>query len=117
MDEKKVTVCFYESDNENKPVKEWLQNLDKKDRVIIGKDIKTIEYSFPVGMPLCKVLKSSDKLYEVRSDISDKRKVRVLFTITSGCMVLLHAFIKKQQTTPKQEIDLALKRKKKIKLL
>jgi phage-related protein len=51
----------------------------------------------------------------VRSNISDGRIARVIFTIMSEYMILLNGFIKKTQKTPKSEIDLALNRKKEIK--
>jgi phage-related protein len=62
----------------------------------------------PVSRPL------GNKLYEVRSSISDKRIARVIFTIIDNYMVLLNGFVKKTQQTPKEEIDLALKRMKEI---
>lgn len=109
---KKITALFYENTNGKKPVREWLYTLDEEDRKTIGKDIKTVEYGWPIGMPVCRKLES--KLYEVRSDISDKKIARVIFTVIDEYMVLLHGFIKKTQKTPKQEIDLALKRRKDI---
>ena len=109
---KKITSLFYENSNGKKPVREWLLSLDKADRKTIGEDIKTVEYGFPIGMPICRKLGS--KLYEVRSNISDKRIARVIFTVMSDYMVLLHGFIKKDQKTPKSEINLAEKRKKEI---
>ncbi len=109
---KKITSLFYENSNGKKPVREWLLSLDKADRKTIGEDIKTVEYGFPIGMPICRKLGS--KLYEVRSNISDKRIARVIFTVMSDYMVLLNGFIKKDQKTPKSEINLAEKRKKEI---
>ncbi|MBS9782805.1 MAG: type II toxin-antitoxin system RelE/ParE family toxin [Arcobacter sp.] len=110
---KKITVLFYENSNTKKPVQEWLYSLSKDDRKIIGEDIKKVEYGFPIGMPTCRKLES--KLYEVRSNISDGRIARVIFTVISDYMILLNGFTKKTQKTPKAEIDLALKRKKDIK--
>ena len=109
---KKITSLFYENSNNKKPVREWLLSLDKADRKIIGEDIKTVEYGFPIGMPVCRKL--GIKLYEVRSNISDKRIARVIFTVMSNYMILLHGFIKKDQKTPKNDIKLAEKRKKEI---
>lgn len=109
---KKITAIFYENINGNKPVREWLLYLNKYDRKIIGEDIKTVEYGFPIGMPICRKLDS--KIYEVRSDISDKRIARVIFTVMSDYMILLNGFIKKEQKTPKSELALAIKRKKDI---
>ncbi len=40
------------------------------------------------------------------------RIARVIFCVVDEQMVLLHAFIKKSQKTPKQDLDLALKRMK-----
>jgi phage-related protein len=110
---KKITALFFENENGKKPVQEWLHSLDKDDRKKIGEDIKTVEYGFPIGMPVCRKLEG--KLYEVRSNISDGRIARVIFIVMSEYMILLSGFIKKSQKTPKNEIDLALKRVKEIK--
>jgi phage-related protein len=111
--DKRISATFYKTPAGNEPVREWLKELDKDDRRIIGEDIKTVEEGWPVGMPVAKKLDT--KLYEVRSNISDKRIARVLFTIVGNLMVLLSGFIKKTQTTPKSEIDLAKQRMKEIK--
>ncbi len=110
---KKITVLFYRTGAGNEPVREWLLTLDKEDKQTIGVDIKTVEYGWPIGMPVSRPLGKG--LYEVRSNISHKRIARVIFTIVDNYMILLHGFIKKTQKTPKEEIALALKRLKDIK--
>ncbi|MEA1920378.1 MAG: type II toxin-antitoxin system RelE/ParE family toxin [Campylobacterota bacterium] len=110
--DKKIKVVFYKTASGNEPVREWLKSLDAEDRLIIGSDIKTVEYGWPIGMPVSRPL--GNKLYEVRSSITNKRIARVLFTIIDNYMVLLSGFIKKTQQTPKEEIDLAIKRMKEI---
>jgi phage-related protein len=85
---------------------------DKEDKKRIGVDLKTAEFGWPIGMPVCKPLGKG--IYEVRSNLTQGRIARVLFCITGSHMVLLHAFIKKTQRTPSHEIDLALKRKKEL---
>ena len=110
---KKINVVFYKTPAGNEPVREWLLSLDVEDKKVIGADIKTVEYGWPVGMPVSKSL--GNGLYEVRSNISNKRIARVIFTIIDSYMVLLNGFIKKTQKTPQNEIDLALKRAKDIK--
>lgn len=109
---KRVKAVFYESGSGNEPVREWLLSLDREDRRIIGEDIATVEFGYPIGMPVCRSL--GNGLYEVRSDISDGKIARVIFVVKRGYMVLLHGFIKKTQKTPKQDIDLAAKRAKEI---
>lgn len=61
-------------------------------------------------MPLVRSL--GDGLWEVRSDLTGGTIARVIFAVEHGSMVLLHAFLKKAQKTPKQDLDLALQRKK-----
>ena len=109
---KRVKAVFYESGSGNEPVREWLLGLDREDRRIIGEDIATVEFGYPIGMPVCRSLENG--LYEVRSDISDGKIARVIFIVKRGYMVLLHGFIKKTQKTPKQDVDLAAKRAKEI---
>ena len=112
-DLKKLTALFYATLSGKEPVREWLLGLNDGDRKIIGDDIRTAEFAWPIGMPLCKPMGSG--LWEIRSDISDKRIARVLFSPIEGHMVLLHGFIKKAKKTPKPDLDLAVKRMKEAK--
>ncbi|HYS91348.1 MAG TPA: type II toxin-antitoxin system RelE/ParE family toxin [Bradyrhizobium sp.] len=68
-----------------------------------------MEFSWPVGMPLCRALGKG--LWEVRSELAQGRIARVLFCIHQGQMVLLHAF-KKTQKMPDADRDLGRKRMK-----
>ena len=96
-----IDVQFYKSDAGSIPVKEWLKKL-------IGDDIRTIEFGWPIGMPL--VGKIGTGLWEVRSNLSNNRISRVLFTVYSDMMILLHAFIKKTSKTPKNDLKTAKRR-------
>jgi len=109
---KRLPAAFYCLSSGREPVREWLKALGDDDRKIIGEDIKDVEFSWPIGMPLCRPLGRG--LWEVRSEITQGRIARVLFCIHDGRMVLLHAFIKKTQKTPDADIELATKRKKEI---
>jgi hypothetical protein len=51
---KKVAVYFYRTDSGNEPVRKWLKSLEAVDRKIIGDDLQTLEYDWPIGMPLIK---------------------------------------------------------------
>ena len=75
----------------------------------IGKDILAVQFAWPVGKPLVDNL--GDGVCEVRSRLSN-RIARTLFAVVDEEIVLLHGFIKKQQRTPSDELDLAKKRKK-----
>ena len=110
---KKLPAVFFATKTGNEPVREWLKSLDEDSRQIIGEDLATAEFGWPLGMPICKKL--GQGLYEIRSDITNRRIARVLFSPIDGEMVLLHGFIKKAQKTPKPDLDLAVKRMKEYK--
>jgi phage-related protein len=90
-------------------VREWLKSLDLEDRKAIGEDIKDVEFSWPIGMPLVRSL--GNDLWEVRSSLQRGRIARVIFCVELGNMVLLHGFMKKTRKTPAQDIALALRRR------
>lgn len=112
MEDKRIPAKFYRTEAGNEPVREWLKQLAPESRKVIGIDIKTVEYGWPIGMPTCRSMGKG--LYEVRSNLPDGTIARVLFCIYQEKMLLLHGFIKKTQKTPKQELDLALTRKKNL---
>ena len=105
-----IPALFYRTAAGNEPVREWLKGLDAEGRRIIGTDIRTVEFGWPVGMPVCRPM--GDGLFEVRSTITRKRIARVLFCIHGGNLVLLHGFVKKTPKTPDTDLKLALKRKR-----
>ncbi len=107
---KRLPAVFYRTDRGREPVREWLKGLDPEDRKAIGEDIKDVEFSWPIGMPLVRSM--GNGLWEVRSSLPLGRIARVLFCVDEESMILLHGFIKKSQKTPKVEVDLALKRMK-----
>ena len=88
-------------------MREWLKGLPlPEDRKRIGEDIKTVEFGWPIGMPVCKAL--GDGICEVRTRLRQNRIARVLFYVDKKSrMVLLHGFIKKTQKTPAEDLGLA----------
>ena len=110
---KRIKVKFFKSELGTEPVRDWLLDLSKEDKLIIGSDIKTVEYGWPIGMPVCKPLGSG--LYEVRSTLTQGRLARIIFCIDQDRMILLHAFIKKSQKTPEKELALSKARRKELK--
>jgi phage-related protein len=107
-----LNVNFYRSDSGREPVREWLNSLTKEEKRIIGEDIKTAQFGWPIGMPLIKAL--GQGLYEVRSNLGN-RISRVIFFVESGRMILLHGFIKKDQKIHMKDLEVALKRYAKVK--
>ncbi|GJQ57412.1 MAG: type II toxin-antitoxin system RelE/ParE family toxin [Candidatus Scalindua sp. AMX11] len=109
---KRIAVRFYCADSGNEPVRKWLKSLAPEDRKDIGVDLQTLEFSWPIGMPLCRSLSSHKGLWEVRSNLTSGKIARVLFCVRRNELILLHGFIKKTQKTPDQAITIAVKRMK-----
>jgi hypothetical protein len=53
---KKIAAAFYRTAAGTEPVRDWLRALPPEDRREIGQDIATVEYGWPVGMPVCRPL-------------------------------------------------------------
>ena len=102
-----LRVVFYRTEAGNEPVRQWLKSLEQEDCKIIGHDIKTAQYGWPLGMPLIRKLEPD--LWEVRSRIGHGI-ARTIFTVGEGMMVLLHGFVKKSQKTPSEDLRTARQR-------
>ncbi len=113
--EPKLRAVFFRTDPGNEPVREWLGGLDTEDERRIDADIVVVADHWPsvLRTSLVKKLRGESNLWEIRTRISDgKRIARVLFTIESGEIILLHGFIKKSQKTPRKDLRIAQKRSK-----
>ena len=106
-----IPVLFFQLDSGREPVREWLKNLSRDDRKTIGEDIKTLQFGWPIGMPLARKIGSD--LWELRSTLSFGI-ARTFFTIYQNKIVLLHGFVKKTQKTPQNELAKAKRRLTKL---
>ena len=89
-------------------MREWLKDLPKDEGRIIGEDIMTVQFRWPLGMPLVDHLGSG--IWEIRSRLPN-RIARTLFFVHEGEIILLHGCIKKTKKTPNEDRALALRRK------
>ena len=105
----RLKVAFYKTNSGEEPVRKWLQDLEKEEKKAIGEDIKTVQFGWPLGMPVVRKLEKD--LWEVRVSLMD-RIARVLFTVKEDTMILLHGFIKKSKKTPANDLKLAKQRLK-----
>lgn len=107
----RLTVYFYRETSGSEPVRDWLKSLPDNEKREIGIDIKTVQFGWPLGMPVVDFIERD--IWEVRSRLST-RIARVLFTLDGSKMILLHGFIKKDRKTSKPDLDLARQRLKKL---
>src|SRR5579863_5719248 len=94
---KRLEAIFFKTELGTEPVREWLKTLLKTDKKTIGEDIKTVQFGWPLGMPLVDSL--GHGLWEVRTKLSGGRISRIIFFMDSNTMVLVNGFIKKTKKT------------------
>lgn len=110
-----IPIKFYRTVANNEPVREWLKELNRVERKIIGDDLQTIQLGWTsglIGEPLVKSFKNG--LFETRSSLPSRRIARIFFCIHDRTIVLLHGFIKKTQKTTHTNKTLAEKRQKEV---
>lgn len=107
---KRLKAVFFRTENNVEPVRAWLKELTKTDKKTIGEDIKTVEWGWPLGMPLVDSLGSG--LWEIRVNLKGGRIARIIFFCSANEMILVNGFIKKTKKMPQRELNLAIKRKK-----
>lgn len=111
MSKPKLTIPFFRSAQGREPVRDWLKGLNDQARKAIGDDIRTVQFGWPLGMPLVEKLEKD--LWEVRVDLPDGI-ARVLFTIHEDEAILLHGFVKKSRKIPKDDLETARRRRRLI---
>jgi phage-related protein len=104
------TVVFFAKPSGHEPARDFLRGLDREDRLVVGTDLATVQYGFPIGMPVCRPL--GDGLYEVRSTLPSRREARLLFFQEGRDLIVVSGFIKKAQATPAAELRTARERRR-----
>lgn len=103
---KRIPAIFFRTAAGRETVRDWLRTLPVADRKAIGDDIRTVEFGWPLGMPLVRPLGSG--LHEIRTRLPSRRIARTIFFVSDrGFLVLLHGFIKKTQKLAPADLALA----------
>jgi phage-related protein len=108
------TVQFYESRKGQEPVKDFLENLTRKEKVKIFKYVALLEEKKPAELSCDSHYKNLSRypgLWEVRVDFGRNGYRIFYFYHDEDTVVLLHAFKKKTNETPSEELAIALKNK------
>src|SRR3972149_3160571 len=105
----KWEIIYYETRQDNSPIRNFIQNLDAKTRNKIADVLDLLEeFGILVGPPHSKKV-SSTPLWELRILGSDN--IRIFYVaIVNRRFLLLHAFLKKKQKIDKKDIRTALDR-------
>lgn len=100
-------IVAFESLRGEKPIEEFLQNLESKAQSKMIQLVDLLASHGPyLGMPYAK--KITRNIYELRA--RGREEVRVFYGFKGQAIYLLHGFRKKTQKTPQKEIDIATKR-------
>lgn len=104
-------VVFYKDKRGRNPVWEFIFGLSKKHQAKIVRAFDLLkEFGLTLGTPHIRSIGGHRKLWELRVQVA-KNAYRVLyFAHTGQRFVMLHAFLKKTQKTPRQEIAIAEER-------
>lgn len=103
-------VQFYENENGQRPVEEFVSNLDEKMQAKFVGLLEVLEEKGPtLREPYSKHLK--DGIFEIRCQVGNNLS-RVLYFFYYGKKIILtNGFVKKTQKTPASELRLAKKRR------
>lgn len=105
------TVLFYEDIKGNKPVEEFLLQLDKKKRAkLLGLLEILQENGHQLREPYSKHL--VDGIFELRGKSGSNISRVLYFFYDNGEIILTNGFVKKTQKAPRREIETAKKRRK-----
>ena len=110
-----MKIKFYLKTSGRNPVKEFLTECSQELRSDFFDAVNLLASGHRLSMPLSRNLASIHSgLHELR--LKDRNgQVRVFYFIKKGdAIYMLHAFKKKTQELPKNEIELALRRIKEI---
>lgn len=111
MSLKRVEAVFYRTESGSDLVREWIKALPREDRKVIGDGLRSLEFRWPVGMPLSRPLGGG--LHELRCRLPSDRIARLIFFVSADEeLVVLHGFIKKTRATPTGELEKARSRKR-----
>jgi phage-related protein len=110
----KVQVIFFKRSDDTVPMKDWLDNLQAKDRRKCLERIERLRnQGHELNRPFAAYLK--DDIYELRVKCGNVNYRMLYFFYERSAVVIFHGLVKKTQRVPSQDIDRALERKAEFK--
>lgn len=106
----KYKVYFFKTGQGSEPVREWLQKLEKSERVRLGQAIQGLQVNGPM-LPMPYACPLGRGLYELRERIA-KIRYRIFYGFDGERLVILLHVATKNQRTIQTDIVLARKRLK-----
>ena len=108
-----MKVSFYETTSGRSPIESFIKRLPKADQARFVDVFDGIE-KYGLGCPRVQFRQLRGKLWEVKFN-SPSGGYRIAYVVVeSKTMVWLHAFKKKTQKTPTEDLEIAEKRMKEV---
>lgn len=109
-------IVYYENNLGRKPVEEFLLELKKANNPLAAQAFRGLDKLKSRNYhkePLSKHIEPGLRELRVKAESGI---LRIIYTFDKGrVIILLHAFVKKQQKTPTKELEIARKRLKELK--
>ena len=109
----RYVIELYENDNGKAPILDYILDLTPKQQAKVYRIVNLLEkYGHELRFPFVEKIKGRnyDGLWELRIQFGSDIFRIFYFVYTKNVAVFLHGFTKKQQKTPKKELDLAYNR-------
>lgn len=102
-------VIYYTTTKGKNPTEEFLDSLQKQDKVKIFRILQYIEiYGLISALPHAKKI-TGTSLWEIR--VLGKTGIRIMYaTLYENSILLVHGFLKKKQKAPAKEVRIAINR-------
>ena len=105
------TVNFYRTESGKSPVEDFLDSLSGKQAQKVIWVLRLVEELDVVPRQYLKKLVNTDDIWEVRVQFGGNIFRLLGFFDGTALMILTNGFAKKSQKTPRQDIELATRRK------
>jgi phage-related protein len=105
------TINFYRTTTGDCPVEEFLDSLSSKQAQKVAWVLRLIEELELVPSQYFEKLVNTEDIWEVRVQFGGDIFRLLGFFASSSVLILTNGFAKKSQKTPRQEIELATRRK------
>lgn len=105
------TINFYRTETGDCPIEEFLDSLPSKQAQKVAWVLRLIEELDLVPGQYFEKLVNTEDIWEVRVQFGGDIFRLLGFFAGSSLLILTNGFAKKSQKTPRQEIDLATRRK------
>lgn len=107
-----MNVFYYKTASGREPVREYINNLQRADRIAIAGDLELIRVFGILKAPVV-TRKLVGKLWEIKT--GSREQQRIFYCAISGdALVLLHACKKQKEGAQRVDVDLAHKRMKEV---